>query len=156
MLKVGILAWSPGWNNFSKILFNLKSIVFLIFAGCDQNFTASVGEISSPNFPSNPPIQNIICRYRILAPNDKRIQLSFLAHPDITDSSGCGSSSLLVFENQNPNLALDVPSAQYCNSRLACYKTYLSNETSLLLVYTSLYSGNAFRFTLTYKVISGK
>ena len=127
------------------------------FIDCDRTFTASTGEISSPNFPSYPYQQRMVCRYRITASAGQQIQFYFLPHPQVTDNYGCYYGSLRVFEHVNPDLVLDAPSAYYCRSIEASHKAYLSNGSSLVLVYASKSQPYFyFRFKLQYRMISGE
>ena len=133
-----------------------RNILSLNISDCDYNFTASNGQISSPNFPSYPTSRDVFCRYRIMAPNGKRIHLYFPPNQLINDTSGCYYGSLRLYEGRAPDLRIDTPRAQYCKSRMTCHKSFLSNGNSLLLVYASGSHYNFFRFMLRYKFTSGK
>ena len=131
-------------------------LFFCNFADCDKTFTVSGGQISSHNFPSYPSAENTVCRYKITAPPGNRIQFDFLPHSQITENYGCYYGSLRVFEGENPDLVLDAPSTQFCNSRSTFHKVYLSKGNSLILIHANKYGYNGFRFKLKYRFISGK
>lgn len=128
----------------------------MFLTDCDQNFVASTGTVSSPNYPSTPSESNIVCRYRIRAPVDKRIQITFLSNQNVQSGHQCYyAGGLRIFEGNNPDLDLDVPNAQFCNSRLDNSKKYVSNRNAVVLVYTNKYTGYSFRFRLVYRFITG-
>ena len=148
------------WQNCIGVLYGRPlttiSVFLSYFADCDENSTQSFGHISSHNFLSHPISQNVVCRYKLTAPVGKLIQITFLSHPDLTSSDDCYHGSLRIYEDEEHDTALDTPAVQYCSSRKACHKTYLSNGGSLLLIYTSTYSYVPFMFKLVYRHISGK
>ena len=136
----------------------LKYILYLnfIFTGCDQNFTAPFGKISSPNFPSHPPRNILSCLYRISAPAGQRVQINILSNPNLTRTAGCYYGSIKIFEADNPDLGQDTPSAQFCGEIYILHKAYLSKRNSLLVAYTKKASSEYFRFQLEYRFVKGK
>ena len=132
-------------------------MAFLFVSGCDQNLTASIGEIQSPNFPSpSSSHTKTVCKYKIKAPVGRRIQLNFHSHPLLLPDYSCYSGNLSIFEGDSPDLTLSTPAEKYCGSRSTCHKLYLSKGNSLLLVYNSSYGYTSFRFKLRYRFTLGK
>ena len=139
-----------------KLYHSYKFTLFSNFADCDQNFTVPVGQISSPNFPSYPLVSGTVCRYRIIAPHGDHIQLNFLPHPQLNWNTNCNDGNLRVFEGENPDLKVNNSSAQYCNLRQTCHKSYLSHGNALLLIYNNKYFLSSIRFKLLFRFTSGK
>jgi len=108
---------------------NIKFLTyFLIFfvSGCNQTLTNTSGEILSPYYPDNYPL-NIYCTYSITAPADHHISLA-LEFLDLAYSVNCTEDVLEVWDGFLGNLA---PIGRYCGYLFSQWVHSKGNKLSL-------------------------
>ncbi|CAG0888617.1 unnamed protein product [Darwinula stevensoni] len=85
---------TDGMNELSGFTATISNIDLPCGSVAPINVTTSVGEISSPNYPDNYPV-NTRCRWVLAAPEGQQVTLTFKTM-DIERSSSCAKDGLIV------------------------------------------------------------
>ncbi|XP_071486382.1 uncharacterized protein [Diadema antillarum] len=120
---------------------------------CDEKFTAAPGSLSSPRFhmPNHLYPPNILCRYAIDAPADKRVALeiaSYIIEPDMEEGA-CDFDSLSVFDGNDTRS----PRLEYLCGFGTGPVSVLSESSSLYIVFLTDESGQYPGFAASFSFV---